>query len=157
MQLCDSLSILWHCLSLELEWKLTFSNPVATAQFSKFAGIWNAALSQHHLSGLSPPLALFIVMFPKAHLTLHSRMSGSRWVIIPAWLSRSLRPFFYSSSVHSCHLLFALSYQYDISYLYRLCKEKYFLLLILTLLCLLVNRLAQCNTLGLILLLLILR
>ena len=26
----------------------------------------------------SPPLALFIVMLPKAHLTLHSRMSGSR-------------------------------------------------------------------------------
>ena len=29
----------------------------------------------------SPPLALFIVMIPKAHLTSHSRMSGSRWVI----------------------------------------------------------------------------
>ena len=39
MQLCGSLSILWHCLSLWLEWKLTFSSPVATAQFSKFAGI----------------------------------------------------------------------------------------------------------------------
>ena len=25
MQLCSSLSILWHCLSLGLEWKLTFS------------------------------------------------------------------------------------------------------------------------------------
>ena len=49
--LCSSLSILWHCLSLELEWKLTFSSPVATAEFSKFAGILSAALSQHHLSG----------------------------------------------------------------------------------------------------------
>ena len=29
----------------------------------------------------SPPLALFIVMLPKAHLTLGSRMSGSRLVI----------------------------------------------------------------------------
>ena len=28
----------WHCLSLGLEWKLTFSSPVATAEFSKFAG-----------------------------------------------------------------------------------------------------------------------
>ena len=37
--------------SLALEWKLTFSNPVATAEFSKFAGILNAALSQHHLLG----------------------------------------------------------------------------------------------------------
>ena len=27
----------------------------------------------------SPPLALFIVMLSKAHLTSHSRMSGSRW------------------------------------------------------------------------------
>ena len=48
---CSSLSILWHCLSLGLEWKLTFSSAVATAEFSKFAGILSAALSQHHLSG----------------------------------------------------------------------------------------------------------
>ena len=34
-------------------------------------------------------LALFVVMLPKAHLTSHSRMSGSRWVTIPSWLSRS--------------------------------------------------------------------
>ena len=40
------------CLSLGLEWKLTFSSPVPTAEFSKFAGILSAALSQHHLSGL---------------------------------------------------------------------------------------------------------
>ena len=45
MQLCGSLSILWHCLSLGLEWKLTFSSPVATAEFSKFFGILSAALS----------------------------------------------------------------------------------------------------------------
>ena len=50
MELCGSLSILWHCLSLGVEWKLTFSSPVATAEFSKFAGILSAALSQHHLS-----------------------------------------------------------------------------------------------------------
>ena len=44
--------------------------------------IWNSS------AGIpSPPLALFIVMLPKVHLTLHSRMSGSRWVIIPSWLS----------------------------------------------------------------------
>ena len=51
MQLCGSLNILWHCLSLGLEWKLTFSSPVATGEFSKFAGILRAALSQYHLSG----------------------------------------------------------------------------------------------------------
>ena len=38
-------------LSLGLEWKLTFSSPVATAEFSKFAGILSAALAEHHLSG----------------------------------------------------------------------------------------------------------
>ena len=111
MQLCSSLSRLWHCLSLGLEGKLTFSSPVATAEFSIFAGILSAALSQYHLLGFdsstgipSPPLALFIVMFPKAHLTSHSRMSGYRWVIIPFWLSGSLRPFLYSFSVYSCQL-----------------------------------------------------
>ena len=52
VQLLGSLSILWHCLSLGLEWKLTFSSPVATAEFSKFAGILTAALAQDHLSGL---------------------------------------------------------------------------------------------------------
>ena len=45
------LRILWHCFSLGLEWKLTFSGPVATAEFSKFAGILSAILSQHHLLG----------------------------------------------------------------------------------------------------------
>ena len=51
VKLCSSWNILWHCLSLGWEWKLTFSSPVATAEFSKFAGILSAALSQHHLSG----------------------------------------------------------------------------------------------------------
>ena len=51
VQLCGSLNILWQCLSLGLEWKLTFSSPVATAEFSKFAGILSAALSYHHLLG----------------------------------------------------------------------------------------------------------
>ena len=44
-------NILWYCLSLGLECKLTFSSPVGTAEFSKFAGVLSAALSQHHLLG----------------------------------------------------------------------------------------------------------
>ena len=40
----------------------------------------------------------------KARLTLHSRMSGSRWVITASWLSGSWRSFLYNSSVYSCHL-----------------------------------------------------
>ena len=43
---------------------------------------------------LSLPLALLIVMLLKAHLTSHSMMSGSRWVITPSWLSGSWRSFF---------------------------------------------------------------
>ena len=50
--------------------------------------IWNSSTGTP-----SPPLALFVVMLPKANLTSHSRMSGSRWVIIPLWLSGSWRPF----------------------------------------------------------------
>ena len=41
----------------------------------------------------SPPLPLFVVMLPKAHLTSLSRMSDSRWVITPPWLSGSWRSF----------------------------------------------------------------
>ena len=51
VQLCGSLNLLWCCLSLGLEWKLTFSSPVTTAEFSKFAGILSAAVPQHHLLG----------------------------------------------------------------------------------------------------------
>ena len=38
----------------------------------------------------SPALALFIVKLPKAHLISHSRMSCSRRVTTPSWLTRSL-------------------------------------------------------------------
>ena len=60
VQLCDSLSILWHCLSLELEWKLTFSSPVATAEFSKFAGTFSADLLASSLRNVfSNPFPVF--------------------------------------------------------------------------------------------------
>ena len=51
--------------------------------------IWNSS------TGIpSPPLALFVVMLSKAHLTSHSRISGSRFVTTPSWLSGSWRSFF---------------------------------------------------------------
>ena len=52
----------------------------------------------------SPPPALFVVMLPKAHLTSHSRMSDSWWVITPSWLSGLWGSFLYTSFVYSCHL-----------------------------------------------------
>ena len=58
---------------------------MATAEFSKFAGILSAALSQHHLSGFEIAQlefiisTSFVVILPKAHLTSHSRMSCSMY------------------------------------------------------------------------------
>ena len=49
----------------------------------------------------SPPWALLIAMLPKAHLTSHSRMSGSGWMLTPSWLPGSLRSLLYKSSVYS--------------------------------------------------------
>ena len=106
-----------HSPSLGLEWKWTFSSPIATAEISRFAGIlkcstiigssfriWNSSTEIP-----SSPLAMFIVMLLKAHLTLHSRTSGSRWMITPSWLSGSLRSFLYSSFLYCYHLFLVSS------------------------------------------------
>ena len=83
-----------HCWVFQICWHIECS----TFTVSSFR-IWNSS------TGIpSHPLALFVVMLPKAHLTLHSRMSGSRWVITASWLFGSWRSFLYSSSVSSCHL-----------------------------------------------------
>ena len=66
-----------HCWVFQICWHIECS----TFKASCFR-IWNSS------TGIpSPPLALFIVMLPMAHLTSHSRISGSRWVITPLWLS----------------------------------------------------------------------
>ena len=83
-----------HCWAFQICWHIECSTFTA----SSFR-IWNSS------TGIpSPPLALFIVMLSKAHLTSHSRMSGSRSVITLSWLSGSWRSFLYSSSVYSCYL-----------------------------------------------------
>ena len=83
-----------HCWVFQICWHIEWS----TFTVSSFR-IWK---SSTEIS--SPPLALFVVMLPKTHLTSHSRMSGSRWVIRPSWLSWSWSYFLYSFSVYSCHL-----------------------------------------------------
>ena len=85
-----------HCWVFQICWHIECS----TFTESSFR-LWNSSIGIP-----SPPLALFLVMLSKAHLTSHSRMSGSRWVwvITPSWLSGSWRSFLYSSSVYSCHL-----------------------------------------------------
>ena len=82
-----------HYWVFQICWHIECSTSLA----SSFR-IWNSS------TGIpSPPLALFIVMLPKTHLTSYSRMSDSRWVIIPSWSSGSWRSFLYSS-VYSCYL-----------------------------------------------------
>ena len=74
-----------HCCVFQFCWCIECSTFTSTS-----FGIWNSS------TGIpSPPLALFIVMVPKPYLTLHSRMSGSRWVITPLWLSGSWIYFFF--------------------------------------------------------------
>ena len=86
-QSCD------HCWVFQICWHIECSTLTASS-----LRIWNNS------TGIpSHPLALFVVMLSKAHLTTHSRMSGSRWVITPLWLYGSWRSFLYSSSVYSYH------------------------------------------------------
>ena len=72
-----------HCWVFQICWHIE-CNTFTASSFR----IWNSS------PGIpSPPLALFVVMFSKAYLTSHSRMSGFRWVITPSWLSGSWRSF----------------------------------------------------------------
>ena len=76
----------------------------------------------------SLPLAFLVVMLPKVHFTLHSRMSGSRWVITASWLY-GLWGFFFVQCF--CVFLppliniFCFSYVHTISVLYwtHLCMK----------------------------------
>ena len=87
--------VLWPLLSFPISPHIECSTFTA----SSFR-IWNSS------TGIpSAPLALFVVMLSKAHLTSHSRMSGSEWVITPSWLSCSWRSFLYSCSVYYCYLI----------------------------------------------------
>ena len=95
----DLFQFFGHCWVVQIYWHIEWSTLTSSS-----LRIWNS------LRGIpSCPLALFIVILPKAHLSLHSRMSGSRWAIIPLWLSWSWRLFFYSSSGYSFPLFLILS------------------------------------------------
>ena len=63
-----------HCWVFQMCWHIVECSIFTASSFR----IWSSS------TGI--PLALFVVMLSKAHLTLHSRMSGSRWVITPSWL-----------------------------------------------------------------------
>ena len=83
VKLCGSLNILWHCLSLGLEWKLTFSSPVSMVELSKFAGILSAALSQHHLLGFE----IAQLEFHHLHRFVPSNVSKAQQLHTPGCLA----------------------------------------------------------------------
>ena len=88
-----------HCWVFQICWHIECSTFTAS-----YFTIWNNS------AGIpSPPLALFIMMLPKTHLTSQSKMSGSRWMITQSRLSGSWRSFLYSSSVYPCHLFLIFS------------------------------------------------
>ena len=96
-----------HCWVFQICWHIECSSFTA----SSFR-IWNSS------TGIpSPPLVLFIVILPKAHLAPHSRMFGSRWVITLSWLSGSWRSFLHSSFVYSWHFLIYSAYVRTIQFL----------------------------------------
>ena len=83
VQLCGSLNILWHCLWYWNEswlfqscghcWVFQICWHIRCSTFTASSiRTWNSSAGNP-----SPPLALFVVKLPKAHLTSHSRMSGS--------------------------------------------------------------------------------
>ena len=102
-----------HCWVSQICWHIK-CNTLTAFSFR----IWNSS------TGIpSRPLALFVVMLLKAHLTSRSRMSGSRWVITPSWLSRSWRSFLHGSSVYSCQLFLISSASFSALYWVHLCMK----------------------------------
>ena len=88
-----------HCWVFQICWYIE-CNTFTASSFR----IWNSS------TGIpSTPWALSVVILSQVHLTSHSRMSGSRWVITPSWLYGSWRSFLYSSSVYSYHLFLVSS------------------------------------------------
>ena len=67
-----------HCWVFQICWDIECNTLTAS-----YFWIFNSSVGIP-----SPPLALFIIILPKAHLISHSRMSGFRWVTTPSWLLR---------------------------------------------------------------------
>ena len=102
-----------YCRVFQICWHIESNSFTAS-----FFRIWNSS------TGIPPPpLALFVVMLPKTHLTSYYRMSGSRWVIRPSWLTGSWRSLLYSSSVCSCCLFLISSTSVRASLIAQLVKH----------------------------------
>ena len=62
------------------DWNENWPFPWPVLSFPDFLAYWSFRIWNSSTGIPSPPLALFIVMLLKTHLTSHSRMSGCRWV-----------------------------------------------------------------------------
>ena len=82
-----------HCWIFQICWHIECSTFTASS-----FGIWNSSAEIP-----SPPLGLFVVMLPKAHLPLHSKMSAlGEWSHRHGYLCH--KDLFCISSVYSFHL-----------------------------------------------------
>ena len=110
-----SCMVVWTFSDIALLWNCNENLYLFCGHFWVFQICWHTEWSTVTASSLgilnssagilSCPLALFVVMLSKAHLTSRSRMSISNWVITLSWFSGALSPFMYNSSAYTCHLL----------------------------------------------------
>ena len=89
----DLLQSYGHCWVFQICWHIEYSTLIASFR------ILNSSAEIP-----LPPLALLTAVLPKAHLTSHSRMSGSGCVATPSWLLLSSISFLYNYSVYSFYL-----------------------------------------------------
>ena len=82
-------------------WPLKSSPNLLAYWVQRFHSIIFQDLKELHWNSIT---STSFAVLRKARLTSHSRMSGSKWVTISLWLSRSFRLFLYSFSVYSYHL-----------------------------------------------------
>ena len=100
--------VVWTLIGIALlwEWYENWYFPVLwpLLSFPYLLAYWVQHFNSHHLLGFEIAQlnsVTFTWLFcrdasyltSKAHLTSNSKMSGSRWVITPSWLSKSLRSF----------------------------------------------------------------
>ena len=131
---CEVSAIVWY-----FEWSLAlpFSGIEMLTDLFQSCGYcwvfqicWHVACSTltassfkilNNLAGiLSPPLALFRVMFPKTHMTSQSRMSSSRWVTTTSNISKvhpCHRKYLNFSSIY-CQIIIVLAYVYHLLYIH---------------------------------------
>ena len=95
MQLCGSLSILWHCLSLGLQWKLTFSSPVATVEFME--NLWYFSLLCEPVSQESQPVERTLVQILRKKRKEVRKLGPGSWWLLDCGTRPFLRPGFLQS------------------------------------------------------------